>query len=118
MTIKTKAQAHAQQLYWIDTRFPAPALHRAHADGSHPASLALAPCSLPHGLALDGAAGKLHWVEADYSGARLMTAPVTLASSTVLASGMSCLRGVAVAGGSLYWTSSIFFFKQKTAYEM
>jgi len=35
-----------------------------------------------------------------------MTAPVTLASTSALASGLSALRGVAVASGSLYWTSS------------
>ena len=99
--------AAGQQLYWLDTNFSNPALHRANADGSQATTVALAPGSLPEGLALDAASGRLYWGEAAWTNARVMTAPPTLASPTALVTGLSCVRGVAVASGNgIYFTSS------------
>jgi len=101
------APAFAQQLYWLDTNFAAPALHRANADGSQPTAIALFSGSLPEALALDPATGRLYWCEARFAGARIMSAPVTLATTTPVLSGLSSLRGLAVRpGASLFWTSS------------
>ncbi len=99
--------AAAQQLYWLDTNYSAPALHRANADGTQAVSIPLTPGSLPEGLALDASRGRLYWTEAHFTGARLMSAPLTLSAPTPVLSGLDCLRGITVAAGTaLYWTSS------------
>ena len=101
------APVAAQQLYWIDTNFSSPALNRANVDGTQAMTLALAPGTLPEGLALDNSGGRVYWAEAAWANARIMRAPTTLASTTAIVTGQSCLRGITVAPGSaVYWSSS------------
>jgi sugar lactone lactonase YvrE len=99
--------AGAQALYWLDTRYDAPSLHRADANGVELSSVALVPGALPEGLALD-AAGQPYWAEAAWSGAKINRASPALANITPVVSGGSVLRGVAVdpVAGKLYWTTS------------
>jgi hypothetical protein len=104
--IAAATPACAQQLYWLDSNYGAPALHRANADGSGVTNLALTPATYPEALTMDRSTGKLYWTEAAYTGARLMTAPATLFAATPIATGLSCLRGITIDSGSLYWTSS------------
>lgn len=105
-TLVVSAQA-AGALFWIDTRFSAPTLNRADANGIPLTSVALTGASLPEGLAID-AGGKLYFAEAAFSGARVMRTAPTFGSLMPLVSGGTSLRGIAVDdfAHTLYWTSS------------
>ena len=102
--------ARAQALYWLDTSFGAPTINKSDALGNAISSVALDAGTLPEGLALD-ASGNVYWTEAVASGARVQRAGTSLADITMLASGGSSLRGIAVdhAGGKIYWTTSNLF---------
>src|SRR5262249_29873888 len=60
------------------------------------------------GVAFDEVHHKIYWVEAAFSGARILRADVNYTGVEVLVSGGSAFRGIAldVAGGKMYWTSS------------
>jgi DNA-binding beta-propeller fold protein YncE len=105
-TLAVSAQA-AGALFWIDTRFTAPTINRADANGIPLMSVALTGASLPEGLAID-AGGKLYFAEAAFSGARVMRTAPTFGSLMPLVSGGTSLRGIAVddVAHTLYWTSS------------
>lgn len=99
--------AGAQSLYWLDTQHPSPTLKRSDLDGLGVSSLALAPGTLPEGLAAD-ANGRVFWSEAAWWSARIQRASHQLSGAVTLVSGGSSLRGIAIDGASqrLYWTSS------------
>ena len=97
--------AGAQTLYWIDTNYATPAIHRANADGVALGTLALAAGSLPEGLALD-ATGRVYFGEAAWTNAAIRRVTPALAGLTPIVTGGSVIRGVAVSGAFLYWTTS------------
>lgn len=104
------AQVTAGTLYWLDTRFGAPTLNQADANGNAISSVALGAGTLPEGLAMD-ASGNVYWTEAVASGGRIQRAGPTLGSIATLVSGQSSPRGIAVdhPGGYIYWTTSNLF---------
>lgn len=99
--------AGAQSLYWLDTQYSSPTLKRSDLDGLGVSSLALAPGTLPEGLAAD-ASGRVFWSEASWLSARVQRVSHQLSGAVTLVSGGSALRGIAidVASQRLYWTSS------------
>jgi hypothetical protein len=101
--------AGAQSIYWVDTNFPSPRLGRANADGTNPGYVPLPAGTLPEGLAVDGVAGQIYFVEAAFTDARVRRAgTATLGFHTDLVTGGSVLRGVDLdlVNGKIYWTSS------------
>ncbi len=102
------AQVIAQTVFYVDTHQPAPALCAYDLSSGALSTRALPAHSLPEGLAWDEANGKLYWVEAAYSGARIRVTDAGLGAGTTVMSGLGSLRGIAVdgAGGWMYWTSS------------
>lgn len=99
--------ASADQAVWMDTQFGAPVVRRANFDGTGLQSWPLPAGTLPEGLAFDAASGRLIWVEAAWTGARVRRAALDLSLPADVATGLSTLRGVAVDGtGRIYWTSS------------
>ena len=100
--------APAQTLYWIDTSFNTPTLHRSNAFGAFHTSVSLTPGTLPEGLAVDAANARLFWVESRYTGARLMKAFDNLSGASPLLIGTGTGRGLVLdpAAHELYWTTS------------
>lgn len=100
--------AHAQYLYWIDTNFGAPMLRRAQVYGNFQSEVALAPGSLPEGLAYSPTQGRLVFGESAFTGAAIRRTTPTFSSPLAIVSGQSCVRGVAVhpASGDVFWTTS------------
>jgi hypothetical protein len=101
------APAQAQSLYWLDTQYPMPTLSRSTLDGLGVFSIALAPGTLPEGLAT-AASGRVYWTEAAWSNAKIHRVADDLNGDVALVSGASVLRGLAVddTAQMLYWTSS------------
>lgn len=101
------APAGAQVLYWLDTRYAAPTITRADANGVTLTSVALAAGALPEGLAI-GPGGTVYWAEAAWSGASVQRAGALLTGITPIITGGSAFRGVAVdeVAQLVYWTSS------------
>ena len=104
------ATASAQALYWVDTRFPAPTINKADANGNALSSVPLPAGSLPEGLAID-ATGKVYWAEAAISSAKINRAASDLTGITPIVTGISLGRGVAVdpIAQRVYWTTSNLF---------
>ncbi len=102
------APAAAQQLFWLDTRYASPTIHRCNPDGSATVSAALPPGTLPEGLALDPVQVHLYWSEAAWSGARVRSSYFNFGSQSTVLGGASVLRGLAVdeLGRRLYWSTS------------
>ncbi len=100
--------AAAQQLFWLDTRYASPTIHRCNPDGSASVSAALPPGTLPEGLSLDPVQVHLYWSEAAWSGARVRSSYLNFASQATVLGGASALRGLAVDEQSrrLFWSSS------------
>jgi hypothetical protein len=100
--------AHAQYLYWIDTNFGAPVLRRAQVYGNFQSEVALAPGSLPEGLAYSPASGRLVFGESAFTGAAIRQTTPAFTAPLAIVSGQSCVRGVAVhpATGDVFWTTS------------
>ena len=99
--------AHAQVLYWLDTSYGAPSIHRADLNGIPLTDKTLGVGTLPEGLALD-ANGQVYWGESAWSNARLNRTDPLLLSSAPIVSGGSTFRGVAVddVAQLVYWTTS------------
>ena len=98
----------AQTLYWTETSFPSPYARSATSSGGSATALSLGAFTLPEGVAFDESHRKIYWVEAAWTGARVLRASPNWSNVEVLVSGQSALRGIAVdeAGGKIYWTSS------------
>ena len=99
--------ARAQHLYWLDTNYGAPALHRADADGLGATDVPLAPASLPEGLAA-AASGAVYWADSALSNSAISRAAADLSNIQQVLAGGSAWRGVAIDDTAqlLYWTSS------------
>src|SRR5215831_546859 len=78
--------AHAQVLYWIDTNYGAPSIHRSDVNGIPLTDVTLGVGTLPEGLALD-ANSEVYWGESAWSNARLNRADRLLSSSGPIVSG-------------------------------
>lgn len=102
------AAAHAQYVVWLDTEYGSPVLRRGSETFTDVVALPLPGGSLPEGLAMATATGRLVWAESAWSGAAIRGGPLTLASSAELVGGLSCARGIAEdpATGRIYWTTS------------
>lgn len=99
--------ARAQSIFWVDSSFPAPILHRSTGGGSSLVTLALAPRSLPQGIAMQSGGHQLAWGELAFSGAHVNRIQDTLMGLNAVVGGLSCVQGVAMdAGGKVYWTST------------
>ena len=100
--------AQSQTLYWIDTNFPAPLIGMSDTNGAGIVTVPLGAGTLPEGIDYDPVADQVYWTEAAFSGARIMRAEANLSGITVIDTGGSVYRGLALelGGGKLYWTSS------------
>lgn len=108
LLVTAAGAAHAQYVYWIDTNYGAPLLRRAQVYGDFRSELALAPGSLPEGLAYSPVSGRLVFGESAFAGAAIRQTTPAFAAPLAIVSGQSCVRGVAVhpGTGGIFWTTS------------
>lgn len=97
----------AQNLFWLDTSFGAPALYSSDPNGFNVTRAALSPGTLPEGLAVESN-GRAYFTEAAWSNARVQRVGLFLQGIAPIVYGGSALRGIAVdeRAGLLYWTTS------------
>ncbi|HUI10108.1 MAG TPA: T9SS type A sorting domain-containing protein [Bacteroidota bacterium] len=100
--------AGAQSLFWVDAKFDSAMLCSANTDGSSLHALTLSGESLPEGISISPAAGRVYWGELSFAGARILAAPFDLSITAVLDTGGSADRALSFdsAGSKLYWTTS------------
>ncbi|MCB0638108.1 MAG: DUF5050 domain-containing protein [Lewinella sp.] len=95
-----------QKLYWTEGGIfnEPPFIRRCNPDGSGIETIVSAGLDRPRAIAVDGAGGKIYWVDLDL--AVIKRANLDGSSPETLHSGLSGPNGLGLANGKIYWTET------------